>query len=311
MLSRSAQQKLQGIGMITVIGSINLDLIATTAALPKPGETVSGTHFQSAPGGKGANQALAAARSGSSVRMVGAVGEDSFAGDAVALLKDGGVDLSCVKTAGSTTGIALITVDASGENVIVVVPGANGEVLERDVIGAELSGGHLLLQHEIPLATVKAALIAARQAGTTSILNIAPWNEKAAELLPLADIVIANETEFDLAADRLELTGEDRPQRMKTFADTTGRIMVVTLGADGILVATPERQFSVPAYPIKPVDTVGAGDTFVGYLAAGLEAGLELEAAMKRAALAASLACLKPGAQPAIPMSDEVDGVVK
>ncbi|MGH6760704.1 MAG: ribokinase [Phyllobacterium sp.] len=293
--------------MITVIGSINLDLIATTAALPKPGETVSGTHFQSAPGGKGANQALAAARSGASVRMVGAVGEDSFAGEAVTLLKDGGVDLSAVKTAGSTTGIALITVEASGENVIVVVPGANGEVAEQDVAKAGIAGGHLLLQHEIPLVTVKAALMAARKAGTTSILNIAPWNENAAELLPLADIVIANETEFDLAADKLSLAGDSREQRMKSFAETTGRIVVVTLGADGILVATPERQFSVPAYPIRPLDTVGAGDTFCGYLAAGLDSGLNLEHACRRAAVAASLACLKPGAQPAIPLAADVE----
>ncbi|RCS24875.1 ribokinase [Phyllobacterium salinisoli] len=292
--------------MITVIGSINLDLIAKTAQLPKPGETVSGSDFQSAPGGKGANQALAAARAGAEVRMVGAVGNDAFGKEALALLDEGGVDLALVRKADTATGIALITVEASGENVIVVVAGANGMVSQRDVEAAELSGGHLLLQHEIPLATVKTALGAARASGTTSILNIAPWRDEAAELLALADIVIANETEFDLAADKLELGGSDRDERMADFVEKTGRTVIVTLGAEGLRVATPRTRFTVAAYPVKPVDTTGAGDTFCGYLAAGLDMGLELKDACRRAATAASFACLKPGAQPAIPFSAEL-----
>ncbi|PRD43469.1 ribokinase [Phyllobacterium phragmitis] len=292
--------------MITVIGSINLDLIAKTAQLPKPGETVSGSDFQSAPGGKGANQALAAARADAKVRMVGAIGNDAFGGQAVALLDAGGIDLAPVRKADVATGIALITVEASGENVIVVVPGANGTVSQSDVDVASLSGGHLLLQHEIPLATVKAALDAARASGTTSILNIAPWRDEAAELLSLADIVIANETEFDLAADRLKLRGSDRDERMADFAARTDRTVIVTLGAEGLRVATPQEQFAVAAHPVKPVDTTGAGDTFCGYLAAGLDMGLELKDACRRAATAASFACLKPGAQPAIPFSAEL-----
>ncbi|PYE87452.1 ribokinase [Phyllobacterium leguminum] len=292
--------------MITVIGSINLDLIARTMHLPKPGETVSGSDFQSAPGGKGANQALAAARAGARVRMVGAIGNDAFGGESMALLDEGGVDLSLVRKAEVATGIALITVEASGENVIVVVPGANGTVSLGDVKAAGLSGGHLLLQHEIPLATVGAALKAARENGTISILNIAPWRDEAADLLPLADIVIANETEFDLAASRLKLEGADRESRMADFAAKTGRTVIVTLGADGLCAATPQEAFAMPAYPVKPVDTVGAGDTFCGYLAAGLDMGLALKAACRQAAIAASLACLKPGAQPAIPFADEL-----
>lgn len=292
--------------MITVIGSINLDLIARTVQLPKRGETVSGSDFQTAPGGKGANQALAAARAGGQVRMVGAIGNDAFAAEALALLDEGGVDLTLVRKTDMATGIALITVEASGENVIVVVPGANGTISQDDVTAAELSGGHLLLQHEIPLPLVKIALEAARASGTTSILNIAPWRDEAAELLPLADIIIANETEFDLAADRLKLDGTDRETRMADFAEKTGRTVIVTLGAEGLRVATPEARFTVPAYPVTPVDTVGAGDTFCGYLAAGLDAGLDLKDACRRAATAASLACLKPGAQPAIPFAAEL-----
>ncbi|WP_420960250.1 ribokinase [Brucella sp. IR073] len=294
--------------MITVIGSINLDLIARTAQLPKPGETVTGSAFQTAPGGKGANQALAAARAGGQVRMIGAVGTDAFASEALALLEEGGVDLSRVRKTDGETGVALITVEASGENVIVVVPGANGTISQDDVDGAGLSGGHLLLQHEIPLPLVKAALEAARASGTVSILNTAPWQNEAADLLPLADIVIANETEFDLAADRLKLEGTDREARMAGFAGRTGRTVIVTLGAEGLRVATPDRQFAVPAYPVTPIDTVGAGDTFCGYLSAGLDMGLELEAACCRAAIAASIACLKPGAQPAIPLAWELPG---
>lgn len=294
--------------MITVIGSINLDLIARTAYLPKPGETVSGSGFQSAPGGKGANQALAAARAGGEVRMVGAIGNDAFGGEALALLDEGGVYLSLVRKSDEATGIALITVEASGENVIVVVPGANGTVANNDVTMASLSGGHLLLQQEIPLGTVKAALDAARESGTVSLLNIAPWRDEAADLLPLADIVIANETEFDLAAGKLKLKGSNRDERMADFARVTGRTVIVTLGAEGLRVATPEARFAVPAYPVKPVDTTGAGDTFCGYLAAGLDMGLDLKTACQRAATAASFACLKPGAQPAIPFAGELPG---
>ncbi|KXF78894.1 ribokinase [Paramesorhizobium deserti] len=292
--------------MITIIGSINLDLIARTAQLPKPGETVSGSDFQTAPGGKGANQALAAARAGAEVRMVGAVGNDAFAAEALALLAQGGVDLARVRKADVATGIALITVETSGENVIVVVPGANGTVSKSDVEAAGLAGGHLLLQHEIPLETVRTALAAARASGTISILNIAPWRDEAADLLPLADIVIANETEFDLAAERLKLEGSDRDERMADFAGKTGRAVIVTLGAEGLRVATPQTRFTVAAYPVTPVDTTGAGDTFCGYLAAGLDMGLGLKDACNRAATAASLACLKQGAQPAIPFADEL-----
>ena len=298
--------------MITVIGSINLDLIATVERLPGPGETVPGDHFATAPGGKGANQALAAARAGAPVRMIGAVGDDPFAAKATELLRRAGVDLSAVSPTHLPTGVALILVQADGENVITVVAGANQTLDVAAVEAASLQSGELLLlQHEVPLATVAAALETARRAGAATVLNTAPFRSEAAQLLKRADFVIANETEFDLYAKELGLPGGDRFQRMRSFARYTDRTMIVTLGGEGVIASTPDEDFQVPALAITPVDTVGAGDTFCGYFAASLSEGYGIEAALTRAAVAGSLACLKPGAQPAIPFADEVDAVLR
>jgi ribokinase len=297
--------------VITVIGSINLDLIATVDRLPAPGETVLGDGFNTAPGGKGANQALAAVRAGAKVRMIGAVGGDAFAAEATALLAEGGVDLSAVSRSERPTGVALILVGDDGENVIAVVPGANGTVGPDAVTAAGIgSGEHVVLQHEVPLETVAAALDAARKAGAISLLNTAPFRQDAAPLLAKADYVIANETEFDLYAAALSLAGADRLARMRAFAELTGRTVVVTLGGEGVMAAAPDAVLQVEALKITPVDTVGAGDTFCGYLAAGLSSGLPLRQALRRAAAAGSLACLKPGAQPAIPLAADVDRAV-
>lgn len=294
--------------MIIVVGSINLDLIANVDRLPEPGETVRGSGFATAPGGKGANQALAAARAGAKVRMVGAVGKDSFAAEALALLKAGNVDLSGVGESFASTGTALILVGADGENVIAVVPGANDSVLPGDI--AKKKGDVVLLQHEIPLQTVEAALDAARAAGAVSVLNTAPFRAEASGFLGRADYAVANETEFDLYGEALALSGRDRQARMRDYAQRTGRAIVVTLGGDGVLAATPDHFLTVPALKITPVDTVGAGDTFCGYFGAGLASGLALEEALMRAAAAGSLACLKPGAQPAIPLAKDVDAAL-
>jgi ribokinase len=296
--------------LIIVIGSINLDLIANVDRLPSAGETVSGSGFATAPGGKGANQALAAARAGASVRMVGAVGKDSFAAEALALLRDGKVDLSGVAETFASTGVALIMVGNDGENVIAVAPGANASVLPGDLSKAFLTKGDVvLLQHEIPLATIEAALEQARAAGAVTVLNTAPFQRDAAAFLGKADYVVANETEFDLYSEALALAGADRAERMRDFAARTGHVVVVTLGGDGVMAATPADFLTLPAMPITPVDTVGAGDTFCGYFAAGLSAGLPLEQALARAGAAGSLACLKQGAQPAIPLAKDVDAV--
>lgn len=298
--------------MIVVVGSINLDLIATVGRLPRPGETVPGDGFSTAPGGKGANQALAARRAGAGVRMVGAVGGDDFAGQALALLRESGVDLAATRTTDVATGIALILVERGGENVIAIIPGGNGTVSPDDVAQAALrAGDHLLLQLEIPLETVAAALAAARRAGAVSLLNTAPFRPEAAGLLADADVVVANETEFDLYAQALALAGDDRRSRMRDFTARTGRTVVVTLGADGVVAATPQGEFEAAGLAIEPVDTVGAGDTFCGYLGAGLDAGLALPDALRRAAVAGSLACLRAGAQPSIPLAGDVEAALR
>jgi len=298
--------------VITVIGSANLDLIATVERLPRPGETVPGDGFSTAPGGKGANQALAARRAGADVRMAGAVGQDAFADQALALLQEGGVDLSRMRRAETATGIAVILVEAAGENVIAIVPGGNDTVSPSDVAAARLSAGDfLMMQLEIPFDAVEAALAAARQAGVPSMLNTAPFRAEAGKLLAQADYVVANETEFDRYADALDLAGDDREAKMRDFCVRTGRIVVVTLGAEGVMAATPDGFVRARGLTITPIDTVGAGDTFCGYLAASLEQGLALEEALRRAAVAGSLACLKPGAQPAIPFAAEIDEALK
>lgn len=292
--------------MITVFGSTNLDQVGTVSRLPKPGETVAGGSFSMAAGGKGANQALAARRAGAQVRHVSAVGQDAFAELALALLKQDGVDLSGMRVVEGATGIAMIFVDQEGENVIAVLPGANGKITPADAEAAlaGLNGGVLLTQQEIPQDATLRALELARAQGITAIHNTAPFLDDTATVAAKAAILIANETEFAL------LSGHGEGGRESAMADWAGKhdqTVIVTLGAEGAVAVTAQGQrIAVPSLPVKPVDTVGAGDTFCGYLAAGLDSGLDLEAAMRRAAAAASLACLNPGAQPAIPMADAV-----
>ena len=293
--------------MITVFGSTNLDQVGTVSRLPKPGETVAGGTFSMAAGGKGANQALAARRAGAAVRHVSAVGADAFADLALELLKADGVDLSGVRIAPGATGIAMILVDAQGENVIAVLPNANGTVTPADAEAA-LSrmdqGQVLLLQQEIPQAATERALDLAKERGVVSVLNTAPYLDSTKAIAHKASILVANETEFQL------LTGRGLAEldaAMTDWAKAHGQTVIVTLGGDGAKAATGDSLIHVPALKVKPVDTVGAGDTFCGYLAAGLDAGLDLEAAMRRAAVAASLACLTAGAQPAIPPAKDVD----
>ncbi len=296
--------------MITVLGSINLDLIATGDKLPKPGETLTGRSFATASGGKGANQALAALRAGGDMKMVGAVGGDAFADEALAELKAEGADLSGVASRGNTTGIAVILVGGAGENVIVVVPGANGlvdEKMAQAALAGMKAGDILLMQQEIPVATLEAALDGAREKGIKTLLNIAPFSAHSVKLAAKADIVIANEGEFAGLVGK-ELSGAELRQAVAERARQSAQTLVVTLGGEGALAAMPDGEsFGVPAPRIDPVDTVGAGDTFCGFLAAGLDMGLSLQAAMGRAVRAASLACLKPGAQPAIPNAADVE----
>lgn len=300
--------------MITVLGSINMDLTATVDRLPQAGETVFGNSFATAAGGKGANQALAATRAGADTRLVGAVGGDAFAGPALSVLADAGTDLSAVRAVDDATGTAVILVEHSGENTIAVIAGANaalGEADARRALDGMSDGDHLLLQLEIPASAAETALSAARAQGVVSLLNIAPLTDDAVRLAAMADIVIANETEFERLAGKTALEPGERETLLADLHSASGQTLIVTLGADGVIAAHDGSLIRTSGLVIEPVDTVGAGDTFCGYLAAGLERGESFETALKQAAAAGSLACLEHGAQPAIPVKQDVLAALK
>ena len=288
--------------MIVVFGSINIDLVGHAPTLMRPGETVLGSTLDFAPGGKGANQALAAARAGAEVKMVGCVGSDDFATRALELLREGGVDLTGVRQMDRHTGTALIIVDAEGENMITVLPGANSRLnaaaLEAAGIGAE---DWLLLQLETPIDASIAAARLARERGAKVVLNLAPFMDFDLALLADIDVLVVNETELAGVLAMLGAPALDEAASVAWLAEKTGTTVVATLGARGALAAANGDIFTTPALAIAPIDTVGAGDTFVGYLAAGLAGNLALHQAMEQAGIAAGLACLTRGAQPSIP----------
>ena len=295
--------------MIVVFGSINIDLVCRTDHHPRPGETVPGSDYQLIPGGKGANQALAARRAGANVAMVGAVGADDMAAAALAELTADGVDLGAVVTRGATTGMAIITVDRHGENTIVLSPGANARLKGEDLGAVRLGPGDtVLLQMEVPFAESLAAAKAARAAGARIMLSIAPFLPIERAALAAADIILVNETEAADLARHLGLApGPDGAATVATLARDLGRTVIATLGGDGAVAATGTETIAVPALPVDPVDTTGAGDTFAGVLAAFMDEGASLGEAMRLAASAGSLACTRLGAQPSFPRRAEID----
>ncbi|MEM9999876.1 MAG: ribokinase [Pseudomonadota bacterium] len=303
--------------MIVVAGSINLDLVARVTRLPSPGETVTGVRYAEAPGGKGANQALAAARAGAGVAMIGAVGKDTNAATATALLREASVDLSRVPSTDQPTGVALILVDdESGENQIAVVAGANADVKAGPLPEGTAA---LLMQMEIPDAVTAGFREIAAAAGVPVIFNPAPFGPAAADLAQKADVTIVNETEFDLLADALALTvpkenaavSEERARIIKArgFVKQTAKTLIITLGSAGALALSPEAEVQAVPPKIEAVDTVGAGDTFCGYFATAYAAGKPLADCVDIAVVAGALACLNEGAQPAIPTSDKVTAI--
>lgn len=294
--------------MITVFGSINVDLVCRVRKAPMPGETVLGSDYALIPGGKGANQALAAVRAGAPVRMVGAVGDDDIGKVALTELGPAGVDLASVAERQGTTGVAIITVDDNGENTIVVSPGANAMV-DAGYIPADsfAAGDTLLLQLEVPQAQVFAAARMARENGTRVILSVAPFAPFTPEALADIDIVIVNEHEAADFARHFGLPHDDPAATVTALAAELGRTLIATLGPEGAVAAGPEGLIRVPALAVTPVDTTGAGDTFAGVLAAYLDEGQGLRESMALAAIAGSLACTKHGAQPSFPMRAEIE----
>jgi ribokinase len=268
---------------LTVVGSINLDLVARTERLPRPGETVTGATFSEIPGGKGANQAVAAARLGAVVAFIGCVGDDEFATLALAELRASGVGLEHLKTAAVTTGVALISVDAAGENVIVVAPGANSELRPEDVELPDCDG--VLCQLEIPLETVEHV---ANTAPGDFFLNAAP----ARSPVPAADVTIVNRFELDA------LTHRDG-------------VVAVTLGAEGaILMESGVEVARAAPPPVEAVDGTAAGDAFSACLVVSLLEGRGRDEALRRACIAGALAASRFGAQTSLPTAAEVDALL-
>jgi ribokinase len=294
--------------MITVFGSINVDLVCRVRKSPLPGETVLGSDYALIPGGKGANQALAARRAGAGVRMVGAIGDDDIGTVALDELAPAGVDLGSVARRAGTTGVAIITVDDGGENTIVVSPGANAATHAGQIPAGALSPRDtLLLQLEVRQAEVFAAARFARDAGARVVLSVAPFAPFEPEQLTDIDIVIVNEHEAEDFARHFGLAGGGAEATVAALAARLGRTVIATLGPDGAVAAADGGVIRVPALAVTPVDTTGAGDTFAGVLAAFLDEGRPLAEAMAYAAVAGSLACTKHGAQPSFPTRAEIE----
>ncbi len=301
-----------GPGRVIVVGSVNIDLVATVRSLPAPGETVTGAAFAQHHGGKGGNQAVAAARLGAPTAFLGAVGDDTFGAQARAALVAEGIDTTGLLTLTATaTGVALILVDASGENCIAVAGGAN-EALTAEQVDVALDAllptpaDVLLVGHEIPPATALAALRRGRTAGARTILNPAPAAGVTSEALAMTDVLTPNQGE---AAQLLGGTGE-----LGAMADDLvgalagGGHVLVTLGAAGArLHGSGGEALTIPAPSVTAIDTVGAGDTLNGALAAGLAAGLPLADAARRAVAAAALAVMRPGAREGMPAAAELE----
>jgi len=277
---------------ITVVGSINLDFVASAPSLPEAGETVTGATLARHPGGKGANQALAAARLGAEVEMIGRVGPDAMAEEAMALLLAADVDLTQVLTdADAPTGVALIAVDPTGENQIVVAAGANHAVTPEQL--PQRIETPLICQLELPVETVEAAV---GRATEFVCVNLAPAAPVSDQMLRRADLIVVNEGEAVFYGDLLHHGG--------------GRV-VVTLGAKGAVMYQRGAEIARAEPPkVKAVDATGAGDSFVGAITVAVLEGMEPDAALAFACAAGALAATRAGAQPSLPMRDEVDGLI-
>lgn len=284
-----------GVVDVCVVGSSNLDLVATAAVLPRPGETVMGREYAEHPGGKGLNQAVACARAGARTVFVSAVGDDAAGTGLLDVMTADGIDTSLVaRRVGTSTGRALIGVSDAGENSIIVVPGANATVTIDELPAARV----VLAQLEVPLDTVRRAFQLARAAGVTTVLNPAPAQPLPPDLLALCDVVVPNEHEVEILGGVEHL-----------FA-LGARAVVVTEGARGATLHRDGVTEHIAPFAVSPVDTTGAGDTFCGSMCARIAAGDDLVTALRHAAAAAALSTTRSGAVPSIPLAAEVHAFI-
>jgi ribokinase len=295
---------------LTVLGSLNMDISVAVRRLPAPGETVLGSSAVIAPGGKGANQAVAAARLGGTVRMIGCVGDDDFGATARSALAAEGVDVSGVRLAGgSATGLALITVDAAGENVITVAPGANALVGDPEAAAALSAGDDLLvLSAEIPVVVLATVLARARASGPACLLNLAPAPPEPAALLEGGGVgwLVVNESEAASVLGRGVAGLAEAGSAARDLCRLGAGHAVVTAGSRGAAVAGPGVDEVVPALSVRSVDSVGAGDAFVAALAVALGAGVPAAEAVRAASAAGATATTRRGTQDALPRPADI-----
>lgn len=294
---------------VTVIGSLNVDDSLRVARHPGPGETVGARSMVTALGGKGANQAVAAARAGASVRFVGAIGADSASWVLDTLHADTIDTTHLLRHEDVPTGRAIVLVDDGGENSIVVVPGANHQITDevvRDACATLTPGDVVLLQNEVPTATSRLSARLAREAGASVLWNAAPAPESLEELITEVDLLVVNEHELTAIASLLSLPGGEVEALVRAVSDRLETGVVCTVGADGAFYRADGASGRVPAKAVEPVDTTAAGDTFVGYLAAGLGRRAPLAELLRTASLAGALAVTRHGAAASIPHLREI-----
>ncbi len=297
--------------MITVAGSLNMDLVVYADRIPRPGETVLGRNFRQMPGGKGANQASAAAKLGADVRMIGCVGADSFGAQLKESLSSDGVDVEYVMVKPDVaTGVAVIQVESSGDNSITVAAGANYSITAEDIAGMKdvvTDTDVILLQLEIPLETVKAAIFAAKSAGKLVILNPAPAAVLDEEILRRTDILTPNETELEFLSGHRTDTLENLKAAGTILLEKGVKDLVITLGSRGALHMNRNSTAHYDAYRVNAVDTTAAGDSFNAALAVFLSEGKTMEEAIGFAMKVGAMTVTKEGAQPSLPLLEEVN----
>jgi ribokinase len=300
---------------VVVVGSLNMDLVVRSARMPRPGETILGGEFHMVPGGKGANQAVAAARLGAQVSMVGRVGDDAFGSELLQNLSAGGIDHEHVlRDAGSATGVALIVVDDAGQNSIVVASGANMNLAPSDVDAAATTLAHadvLLLQLESPVETVTRAAHIAHEHGVTVILNPAPARPLPRELLALVDVLVPNESETALLTGMPVGNHEEAVAASASLRAAGVGTTILTLGERGALLADETATRVFPAFEVDPLDTTAAGDAFLASLAVALAEGRSLDEAVQWGNAAGALATTRFGAQTSLPERRAVEQLLE
>ncbi len=295
---------------ICVIGSLNMDLVVNVLEMPKKGQTLIGSNFKEVPGGKGANQAVAMARLGGNVTMIGKVGKDSFGDTLINALKNDNVDTNYIKKVEGPTGVAMITVDKNAENSIVVAPGANFKVYTNDIdenISAIENSDIVVVQLETPLETINYALKKAKELNKYTILNPAPAVKLEDEIIENVDLLTPNETELEILSGVTINNEDDILKAAKTMIDKGVKELIVTLGSKGSLYINNEKSMFKKSYKVEAVDTTAAGDSYTGALSVAFSKDESIEEAMDFASKVGALCVMKEGAQSSLPKLQDVE----